>query len=85
MRWSYGYVYMKKYLAKYEIEEERALRRLRKERDHELEHLDGMYKYGRTESGIEFFWVTRSDLVNCSESTEPKEEQYITTALQPME
>ena len=45
---------MKKYLAKYEIEEERALRRLRKDKNDELEHSDGRYKYGKTERGIEF-------------------------------
>ena len=45
---------MNKDLTKNEIEEERSLRRLRKERNDELKHSDGRYKYGKTESGIEF-------------------------------
>ena len=46
------------------------------------EHLDGRYKHGKTESEIEFFG--ESDLVNCIESTEPLEEQFNPTTLQPM-
>ena len=45
---------MNKDLTKNEIEEERELRRLRKQKNDELLHSDGSYKYGKTESGIEF-------------------------------
>ena len=48
-------VYMNKDLTKNESEEKRALRRIRKERNDELEQSDGKYKYGKTESRIEFF------------------------------
>ena len=40
---NYGDVYMNIDLTKNEIEEERALSRLRKERNDELEHSDGRY------------------------------------------
>ena len=36
-----------------------ALKRLKKERNDQIEQLDGSYRYGTTENEIEFFWVTR--------------------------
>ena len=53
---SYGYVYKNKDLTKNEIEEEIALRRLRIERKNELVYSGLRYKYGKTESPIEFFF-----------------------------
>ena len=42
-----------------EFEEEMALKRLYKERNDQLEQLDGCYRYGTMENGIEFFWGIR--------------------------
>ena len=36
-----------------------ALKRLKKERNDQIEQLDGSYRYGTTENEIEFFWGTR--------------------------
>ena len=42
-----------------EIEEEKAARKLRKEKNDQLEFEDGGLKYGKTTSGTEFYWGIR--------------------------
>ena len=79
-KFNYGDVYLDKDLTLNEIEEERALKRLRKKRNYKLQHSDWRYKQGKTENGIEFFG--ESDSVNCIELTEPPEEQFKTTSEQ---
>ena len=52
----YKNVYVNKDLTWSEIEEEKAARKLKKEKNDELIFEDGGLKYGETNGGIEFYW-----------------------------
>ena len=61
---NYGNVFLNKDLTKNEIEEERTLKRIRKERNDELEYSERWYIYGKTEREIESFWGVRSGILH---------------------
>ena len=60
MNLEYSTVYVNKDLTRNEIEEEKAARKLRNERNNNLEHNDGNLKFGKTSKGTEFYWGIRS-------------------------
>ena len=55
----YNNVYVNKDLTWSEVEEEKAARKLKKEKNEELTFEDGGFKYGKTNGGIEFYWGIR--------------------------
>ena len=55
----YKNVFVNKYLTWSEIEEEKAAKKLKKEKNDELMFEDGGLKYAKTNGGIEFYWRIR--------------------------
>ena len=55
----YSNVYINKDLTWCEIEEEKSARKVRKDKNDELEFEDGGLKYGKMNGGIEYYWGLR--------------------------
>ena len=55
----YSNIYINKDLTKNEIEEEKALKKFKNEKNEELEYLEGRHRFGKTNDGRDFFWGIR--------------------------